>query len=423
MFRSLAFYALLSTIVLTAESCNMKQEKPDMDEAAFGVIPGIEVLQRTGWEILQNKRVGLVTNPTGVDRMLTSSIDLMHNSNVVNIVALFGPEHGVRGDFSAGDHIDNQVDDKTGLPVFSLYGKNRMPDSTALSLVDVLVYDIQDIGVRSYTYISTMGKVMEAAAKYNKEVVILDRPNPLGGMRVEGPGVEDGFYSFISQYDIPYVYGLTCGELALMLNAENMLEGGVKCNLHVVPMEGWKRDMTFKDTGLPWVPTSPHIPTSEHAMFYACTGIIGEIDPNLIGIGYTLPFQTLVTQTTDAEQLASIMNDFELEGVIFRPIHYKPYYKDKAGKLLSGVQIHITDPDEIRLTQIQFYFLKAAKMIDPEYDLFKDADHRFRMFDLGCGSDKIRNMLMNDADFDKILEAWNHGTDTFQKRSSEFYLY
>ena len=185
---------------------------------------GIEVMADRGFEMLKGKRVGLVTNPTGVDGSLRSTIDILHAN--VNLTALFGPEHGVRGDFSAGDHVGDQVDAQTGIPVYSLYGANRKPNRESLENVDVLVYDIQDIGVRSYTYISTMGLVMEAAAEMDKEVVVLDRPNPLGGIRVEGPLVEDGFHSFVSQYSIPYVYGLTCGELALMLNGEGMLEGG-----------------------------------------------------------------------------------------------------------------------------------------------------------------------------------------------------
>ncbi len=247
---------------------------------------GIDVLQERDFESLKGKRVGLVTNPTGIDNQLRSTIDILHEN--VNLVALFGPEHGVRGDFSAGDHVGNQVDIPTGLPVYSLYGKSRKPDPASLEQVDVIVYDIQDVGVRSYTFISTMGLVMEAASELNKEIVILDRPNPLGGNRVEGPLVEDGFHSFVSQYKIPYIYGLTCGELALFLNGEGMLKDGMKCSLTVVPMEGWERTMTFGTTGLQWVPTSPHIPDYNTAFFYPATGIIGELDPNMIGIGYTL---------------------------------------------------------------------------------------------------------------------------------------
>jgi len=283
---------------------------PDADAQ---VITGIDVLNKNGFEMLQGKRVGLVTNPTGVDSHLRSTIDILNEN--VNLTALFGPEHGVRGDFSAGDHVSDQVDPQTGVPVYSLYGKNRKPSAEVLENVDVIVYDIQDIGARSYTYISTMGLVMEAAAEHAKEVLVLDRPNPLNGKRVEGPLVEEGYHSFVSQYAIPYVYGLTCGELAIYLNAEGLLKGGVRCKLQVVPMEGWRRNMTFDQTGLQWVPTSPHIPDYRTAFYYPATGIIGELDPNMIGIGYTLPFQLLVTDSIDAALLSKAMNALNLEGV------------------------------------------------------------------------------------------------------------
>lgn len=385
------------------------------------VLTGIEVLAGRNFDALQGKRVGLVTNPTGVDRSLRSTIDILHEH--VNLVALFGPEHGVRGDYSAGDHVGDQVDAQTGIPVFSLYGASRKPSREALELVDVLVYDIQDIGVRSYTYISTMGLVMEAAADMNKEVLILDRPNPLGGIRVEGPLVEDGFHSFVSQYSIPYIYGLTCGELALMLNGEGMLDDGKKCRLQVVSMEGWHRDMTFGETGLPWVPTSPHIPDYSTACFYAATGIIGELDPNMIGIGYTLPFKVLVTEHVDAQKLASAMNALDIEGIAFRPVWFKPYYMPKKGVALQGVQIHLTDPVRAPLTGIQFWFLQEAHKLDPSFDPFVGKEDRYRMFDMVSGSDHMRTSLMESFDFEALLDYWNRDAAKFRETSKQYYLY
>jgi len=382
---------------------------------------GIEVLEERGFDILEGKRVGLVTNPTGVDSQLRSTIDILHNH--VNLTALFGPEHGVRGDFSAGDHVGDQVDEQTGVPVYSLYGKNRKPDPATLDEVDVIVYDIQDVGVRSYTFISTMGLVMEAAAELDKEVVILDRPNPLGGTRVEGPLVKDGFHSFVSQYKIPYRYGLTCGELAIFLNEEGMLSDEAKCKLHVVPMEGWCREMTFDRTGLPWVPTSPHIPDYKSAFFYPATGIIGELDPNMIGIGYTLPFQLMATENVDAGQLADALNSLNLEGVIFRPIYYKPYYMSKKGIPMQGVQVHLTQPNRAALTEIQFWFLQEAHKIDPSFNPFEGKEDRYRMFDYGCGSDLLRKSLMKDFNFDMLLSYWTHDSEDFKKRSERYYLY
>jgi len=382
---------------------------------------GIEVLAEREFDLLRGKRVGLVSNPTGVDGSIRSSIDILHEN--VNLTALFGPEHGVRGDFSAGDHVEDQVDARTGIPVYSLYGSSRKPGKEALANVDVLVYDIQDIGVRSYTYISTMGLVMEAAAEMDIEVLVLDRPNPLGGVRIEGPLVEEGFHSFVSQYSIPYVYGLTCGELALMLNGEGMLENGLKCKLQVVPMEGWKREMTFGECGLPWVPTSPHIPDYKTAFFYPATGIIGELDPNMIGIGYTLPFQLLATENIDAQLLADAMNALQIDGVVFRPLWFKPYYMAKKGTPLQGVQIHLTDPLRAPLTSIQFWFLQEAHKLDPGFDPFKDKENRYRMFDMVSGSDQLRSSMMSNFNFKEVLEYWNRDVERFRERSIPYYLY
>ncbi len=285
---------------------------------------GIEVLKETNFKILQGKRVGLITNPTGVDNRLKSTIDILHEAPGIQLVALYGPEHGVRGDVYAGDKIEDFKDPETGIPVFSLYGATRKPTPEMLQGLDVLVYDIQDIGCRSYTYISTLFLAMQAAAENNIEFVVLDRPNPLGGLKVEGNMVQEGFFSFVSQLKIPYVYGLTCGELAGMINAK-MLEK--PCRLTVVKMKKWRRKMNFETTGLPWVPTSPHIPFAHSAYFYPVSGILGELSYISIGVGYTLPFELFAADwITDAEELADTLNDKNLPGIIFRPIHIKPYY-------------------------------------------------------------------------------------------------
>ena len=252
--------------------------------SAQTVKTGIEVLRDRDFDVLKGKRVGLVTNPSGVDRDLVSTIDILHSAPEVELVALYGPEHGVRGDVYAGGKISDTTDPKTGLPVYSLYGSTRKPTREMLKGVDVMVYDIQDVGVRSYTFISTLGLVMEACAPLGIEVVVLDRPNPLGGNKIEGCCVEQPFNSFVSQYRIPYIYGLTVGELARMINDEGLNKGqkgdqpAVRCKLTVVPMEGWKRDMLYADTGLPWVLPSPNIPFSDSPMYYAASGICGELD-------------------------------------------------------------------------------------------------------------------------------------------------
>jgi uncharacterized protein YbbC (DUF1343 family) len=229
---------------------------------------GLEVLKGQNFAPIKGKRVGLITNPTGVDRNLQSTVDLFFHSKDIKLVALYGPEHGVRGDYTAGATVSNFKDPETGLPVYSIYGKTRKPTPEMLRDIDVLVYDIQDIGSRSYTYISSLGLAMEAAAENNIEFVVLDRPNPLGGQKMEGCLTEPAFTSFVSQFPIPYIHGLTVGELATYLNEEGLLANKIKCKLTIIPMKGWKRKMTFEQTGLPWVPSSPHIPHGYSPVFY-----------------------------------------------------------------------------------------------------------------------------------------------------------
>ena len=379
---------------------------------------GVEVLRDGGFAPLKDKRVGLVTNPTGVDRNLKSTVDILFEAPQVNLVALYGPEHGVRGDILAGEKVNDQVDAKTGLKVHSLYGKTRKPTADMLAGVDVLVYDIQDIGCRSYTFISTMGKVMEAAKENNIEVVVLDRPNPLGGEKVEGSGVSKGYFSFVSQFDIPYIYALTPGELALYLNE------GIKCKLTVVPMECWERNMRWADTGLPWVPTSPHIPSPEAAICYPATGIIGEMGFLNIGVGYTLPFQLMAAPWANAVELTDTLNAKNLPGVAFRPIVFKPLFGSMQGKSVQGVQIHITDFSKARISEIQFHVIDVMNKLYPEYRLFSDdTKSRNSMFDKVCGTDYIRTEFSKNYNASDILPYWRAGEQEFKEKSSKFYLY
>jgi len=383
---------------------------------------GIDVLRDRNFDLLQGKRVGLITNPTGVDRFLKSTVDILFEAQGVELVALYGPEHGVRGDVRAGDKVSDSKDARTGVPVFSLYGATRRPTKEMLKNVDLLVYDLQDIGCRSYTYISTMGIVMEACIEYGVEFVVLDRPNPLGGEKVEGCLTEDGNISFVSQFKIPYIYGLTCGELATMLNEEGMLKG--KCKLTVVQMEGWKRYMFFGQTGLQWVPTSPHIPHAESSYFYPITGILGELYVVSIGVGYTMPFQLVATDAISAEQLADRLNALNLAGVYFRPIHIKPYYSVGKDINYQGVQIHITDYKKIVLSDIQFYIMQEMYALNPKLDFFALCQKsRIDMWNNVCGADFIYNNFSKGYRFDTIKAYWHKDDEAFKERSAKYYLY
>lgn len=384
---------------------------------------GIEVLKSSNFKLLEGKRVGLITNPTGVDNQLKSSIDILHEAPGVQLVALFGPEHGVRGNAHAGDKVDDQTDPKTKLPVYSLYGKTRKATPEMLKGIDVLVYDIQDIGCRSFTYISTMGLAMQAAAENNIEFVVLDRPNPLGGLKVEGNYAEDNFISFVSQFKIPYLYGLTPGELAMMLNNEAKL-GNKPCKLQVVKMKGWKRKMTYDQTGLQWVLSSPHIPVASTSYFYPVSGILGELYYMSIGVGYTLPFRMFAAEWIKADELAVALNALKLAGVEFRPIYAKPYYSVSQGKQIEGVEVHILDFHKAKLSEIQFYVMQEIARLYPQHDVLKNADkQRFDMFDKVCGTDQIRLKFAKQNRWDDAKAYWNKDVEHFIKLSRKYFLY
>ena len=389
--------------------------------SAQKVKTGIEVLKKQNFKILEGLRVGLVTNPTGVDNDLRSDVDILHAAKNVKLVALFGPEHGVRGNVHAGDAVANDSDPATGLPVYSLYGKYRMPSDEMLKNIDVLVYDIQDIGCRSFTYISTLANIMKAAARNHIKVVVLDRPNPLGGKKVEGCITEDDCISFVSQFKVPYVYGLTPGELAQLLNDEGLL--GEKCDLEVVKMKGWKRSMTYGDTGLKWVLSSPHIPEASSAPFYTVSGIVGELDSINIGVGYTIPFQTFAAPWIKATELADRMNALRLPGYTFRPIYYSPFYSKYKGRQLQGVQVHFTNYRKARLCDVQFYILQELYKLYPNHDILKQAGQRAGMFDKVCGSKKIRELFLRRHRWKDVKAYWDKDADKFKKLSRQYYLY
>lgn len=392
--------------------------------AAAQVKPGIEVLRDMDFAPLQGKRVGLITNPTGVDNSLRSTIDILHEAPGVTLTGLYAPEHGVRGDVHAGDHVDNFTDPATGVTVYSIYGKNRKPTPEMLKDVDVLIYDIQDIGCRSFTFISTMGLAMEACAELGKQFMVLDRPNPLGGNKIEGNVVEDSCYSFVSQFPIPYVYGLTPGELAQYLNGEGLIGDSLKVDLTVIPMQGWKRDMDFRATGMPWVLPSPHIPVPETAALYPLSGIMGEIGYMNIGVGYTEPFKLFCASWVEADRLAQRLNALELPGLMFRPIHIKPFYAFGKGENLQGVEVYITDLAKAPLSLTQFYVMQELADIYPDHKAFETADkNRFSMFDKVTGSKEIRRRFARNYRVDDIIGYWNKDVEPFRAVSSKYYLY
>jgi uncharacterized protein YbbC (DUF1343 family) len=426
------FTILFAVALVTLCSCYSASNagNPNNPAASDAIVKsGLEVLVENDFEPLIGKKIGLLTNPSGVDRNLNSTIDILFNAEGVELVKLFAPEHGVRGDIYAGGHADDSVDEKTGLPVLSIYGKTLKPTPEMLEGLDAVVYDIQDVGARSYTFISALGLMMRACAENDVEVIVLDRPNPLGGLKVEGNYVEPGFFSYISEFKIPYVYGLTVGEFASLINEEGLNTGQrgedehVTCELTVVPMEGWSRDMTYDKTGLPWILPSPQVPQAQNAIGYPCAGIVGDFSGHYlnIGVGYTLPFLTFAAEWIDADDFKAELDSYEIPGVAWRTIHYTPFFGSSQGKLLHGVQYFFTDYDVAPLTLINFYVMQAIHELYPEHNPYEGG--RNRTTDIVCGTDYIRltfgkNFLVSD-----IIDYWNKDVDHFRELSEQYYLY
>jgi uncharacterized protein YbbC (DUF1343 family) len=415
---------ILLCISAAAPISSSAQASSTPDEADFRVKPGIEVLRESGFEALKGKRVGLITNPTGVDNSLKATIDILNEAPDVKLVALFAPEHGVRGDITAGASVGNSVDASTGVTVYSLYGATKKPTAEMLANVDALVYDIQDNGCRSYTFISTMAMAMEQCAKLDKEFVVLDRPNPLGGNKIEGLCTDADDISFVGYLPIPYIYGLTPGELARFIVGENLLKSSKPLKLTVMPMKGWERDMLFEDTAMPWVLPSPHVPTPQTAIFYPATGILGELDYLSIGVGYTLPFRTFAAPWIDAQKLLAALTAKDIPGVAFRPIYYKPYYGFKKGENIRGVELYITDYDAAPLTLIQFYVMEALAELYPAQKAFAIAPTaRLSMFDKVVGSKSVRPTFAKNYKVADLLPLWNRDIESFGNIKQKYHLY
>lgn len=365
------------------------------DETEKSVVPGIETFLEQHLEWVEGKRVGLVTNPTGVDRNLSSSADLLFEHPDVELTALFGPEHGIRGSQEAGEYIESYTDERTGLPVYSLYGPTWKPSEEMLEDVDVILFDIQDISSNVYTYIYTLGFVMEAAADYDKELIVLDRPNPLGGERIEGPVRSPETVSFMGRYLIPVRHGMTVGELATMWNHEYSLGASLK----VAEMDGWERDMYFEDTKLPWVMTSPNIPTMETGYLYAGTELLDDTSLST-GLGTTKPFQLLGAPWIDGEDLVSDLRDRNLPGVAFRSANFTPMSGTYSGELVGGVEVHIKDIASVDLVELGLNLVDAMRDQNP--DKFTMSASYANLI----GDPDVPGLIMDDMPVEEVIGSW-----------------
>ena len=373
---------------------------------------GIDVLRDSGYDALKGKRIGLVTNQTGTDAAGEHDRALLHHAPGVQLVALFTPEHGLEGTELAGKYVASRADPVTGLKAYSLYGATRKPTVIMLRGIDALVFDLQDIGSRSYTYLSTMGKCMQACAENKIEFIVLDRPDPLGGDRVEGPGVGPDGINFVAQFPVPYVYGMTAGELARMINAKQWM--GSPCKLTVVPMKGWKRNMLWADTGLPWVRSSPNIPRGDSPLYYVATGLVGDLAGPELGIGTDVPFQRMSAPYLDADQFTGYLRGAGLAGMTFSP------YRGGGNE---GANVHLDARAAGNLTALNVYMLAAMYKAGGSKLFSKlsggvNADLRSTY-----GSATLQRLTEAGVAPAKIVEGWTAEVESFRRERQPFLLY
>jgi uncharacterized protein YbbC (DUF1343 family) len=406
---------ILSTFTI-AMAGNGKEKKNDR----HGKLElGVEVLMKERIDLIKNKKVGLITNPTGVDKELNSVVDLLHNHPDVELTALYGPEHGVRGSAQAGQYVEYYIDEKTGLPVYSLYGKTKKPTPEMLKDVEVLLFDIQDVGTRFYTYIYTMALAMEAAKENNVPIIVLDRPNPLSGTKVEGPVLEDKYSSFIGEYPIPVRHGMTAGELAKLFNKEF----DIGADLTVVEMDGWKRKMYYDDTKLPFVLPSPNMPTFETTLVYPGAALIEGTNVSE-GRGTTKPFELIGAPFINGDQLAEKLNSLKLPGVAFRPASFIPTFSKHSGVLSHGIQIHVTNRNAYKPFETGLHIVKTIHDLYPgKFEFRAENSSGISFFDNLVGNGSIREGIEAGKSVEAMQAEWQGGLSEFMETREKYLLY
>jgi len=384
---------------------------------------GLEVLLESKLALLDGARVGLIVNPASIDSNFRHAADLFHQHPRINLTALFGPQHGIRGETQ-----DNMIewqsfrDKRTGLPAYSLYGETRKPTSDMLDGVDVLVFDIQDIGTRVYTFVYTMALAMEAARECGKRFVVLDRANPINGTQIEGNILDPAFQSFVGMFPIPMRHAMTIGELALMFNQEF----SIGCDLEVVRMGDWRREMWFEDTGLPWVMPSPNMPTVDTAVVYPGSVMIEGTNISE-GRGTTRPFEIIGAPFINSEELTEALTKSNLPGVAFRPIHFQPTFHKFADELCGGIQIHVTDRDVFKPVITGVAIISAIRRLYPDRFEWKQPPYEYvhdkLPFDVINGSSRLREKIESNVALSETEESWRDGLSEFAERRETYLLY
>jgi len=383
---------------------------------------GLDLFEKNWPQKLKGTRVGLLVHPASVNRKLEHAVNLFIKSKKLDLQALFGPQHGIRGETQ-----DNMVEWKgfrdahTKLPIFSLYGHTRKPEPSMLKDIDVMVIDMQNVGSRYYTFIWTMELCMQACLEMNKSVVVLDRPNPIGGHITEGPVLDTTYASFVGLRPLPVRHGMTIGEIGNYLRNEFY----PSLDFHVIPMQGWKRKIWFNDTGLPWVMPSPNMPTLDTAAVYPGTCLLEGTNLSE-GRGTTRPFEIFGAPFIDPEILVSHLNQFRLHGVVFRPIYFQPTFQKHAGKLCRGAQIHIVNREKFKPFKTGIAILKIIHDLYPEHFEWKQPPYEYETekmpIDILAGTDKLRKGIEKDGKLDQMEEWWQEQCQQFHRTYRKRYL-
>ena len=380
---------------------------------------GLDVFLEAHLDSVAGSRVALLACPSSVDGGLRSTVERLYRHPAVNLVALFGPEHGIRGEAQAGRSVASAIDSLTGLPIYSLYGETHSPTDEMLSGIDIIVIDLQDAGVRFYTFLATALYVLRAANEAGVAVIILDRPSPIGGMRIEGPLLDAAYTSFVGPYPLPIRYGMTMGEVARLVNDRD-----IGCDLTVIALRGWSRALWFDDTGLPFIPSSPNLPTLDAVTLYPGTCLVEGTNLSE-GRGTTRPFEYIGAPWIDAESLADQLNDLSLPGLRFRPMYFVPTFSKYQGELCAGVHIYVTDREVYQPVSAMLHVLQTLKRRYPNEFAWRQPwrEGSRPPIDLLWGGDGLRGHLESDDPVEALIESWQPDLREFERLRATYLLY
>ena len=384
---------------------------------------GLEKILEVKLQVIKNQRVGLICNQASVNHRFEHAADLFFENSEINLTALFGPQHGIRGDVQDNMiETSHSVDKKTGLPVFSLYSETREPTEEMLKDIDTLVFDLQDVGCRVYTFIYTMANAMRACSKFEKKFVVLDRPNPINGVDVEGNILETRHKSFVGLFPIPMRHGMTTGELALLFNTEF----GINCDLEIIKMDEWDRNLFYDETDCPWVIPSPNMPTVDTTVVFPGT-VMFEGTKVSEGRGTTRPFEFIGAPYFDGQEFADHLKNLNLPGVIFRPTNFLPTFQKHKDVGCSGVFLHVNDRSVFEPVITGIALIKTAYELYRENFEWKDTPYEYEFdrnpFDVINGSTKIRECIENGKTLDDIKQFWANDVLNFRKLRETYLLY